>query len=465
MSRRSTLALALAAACAATACSSLAPGGGAVPEARPDVPPTWDAAATTGADAELPDWRGFLADPRLVQLVERALARNRDLRSAVLQVERARALHAIQGAARVPSVGAAAQVARSGGDDRATSGSYGVSVGVTDYELDLWGRVRQLDEAALQRLFAQQQARATVQISLVAEVANAWLALAADQRLLQLARATQANRLEQLQLAVRRHELGAISALELVQTEAAVETARADVARFEGQVAADRHALALLVGTPVEAALQPDGWDAPVSTWAGPPAGLPSSLLLRRPDVRRAEHQLQAAQADIGAARAAFFPTLRLTGSAGTASTELSGLFSRGSFVWSVLPQLSVPIFTGGRLDAQLAVAQVDRDLALAQYERAIQSGFREVADALVRRETLAGQRAAQQALLQAATRAERLARARHDAGRDSYLVLLDAQRTRVAAEQSLVATELAEQANRVALYRALGGGWQDGTP
>lgn len=456
MNRLLKTASALLAAGLATACSSLAPPP---VEPRLDVAPTLGSAASSpAAEVRLPEWRAFFADARLVQLIERALANNRDLRVAVLNVERARALHGIQAAARVPTVAAAAAVSRSGGDSRDTTGSASLGVGTTDYEIDLFGRVRSLDEAALQRYFAQDEARRSAELSLVAELASAWLALSADHQLLQGARATQANRLEALQLAERRHELGAISGLDLVQARSAVEAARVDVARLEGQVAADRNALSLLAGGPVPEALWPGPWGEAVTAWPGVPEGLASTVLLRRPDVRRAERLLNAAQADIGAARAAFFPSIRLTGSAGVASPELSGLFKSGTFVWSVLPQLTLPIFTGGRLQAGLEVAQADRDIALAQYERAVQAGFREVADALDREATLARQRQAQQALAARAREAEVLARARYDAGRDGYLPLLDAQRTRVAAEQALVAAQLAEQANRVTLYKALGG-------
>lgn len=446
----------------ASACGTLAPPP-ATP--RPDIAPALGNAAASVAAMPLPGWREFLADARLVRLVEQALANNRDLRVAVLNVERARALHGIQAAARMPTIAAAAAVSRSGGDGRATTASHSLGVGTTDYEIDLFGRVRSLDEAALQRYFAQDEARRSAELSLVAEVASAWLALAADGQLLQGARATLANRLEAQQLAERRHELGAIAGLDVVQARSAVEAARVDLARLEGQVAADRHALALLAGGPLPEGVEPGPWGEAVTAWPGVPQGLPSTVLLRRPDVRRAEHLLQAAQADIGAARAAFFPSIRLTGSAGVASPELSGLFKGGAFFWSVLPQLTLPIFTGGRLQAGLEVAQADRDIALAQYERAVQAGFREVADALARDGTLAQQRQAQQALADRAREAEALARARYDAGRDGYLPLLDAQRTRVAADQALVAAQLAEQGNRVTLYKALGGPWKESRP
>ena len=443
------------------ACATLEPQ---LPQAQPGVPAQFPATAAppAGADAGATAWRDFLADPRLVQVVSRALEGNRDLRVTVLNVERARALHRIQRADRFPAVGAAGSLARSGGGDRESMSEYAVSLGVTAFEIDLFGRVRNLSEAALQSYFAQAENRRSAELALVAEVANAWLALAADRELLKIARATLANREEALKLALKRHELGAVSALDLAQARTAVEGARADAARYEGLAAADGNALALLAGSPVEEALLPKGWEGAVSRGNAVPANLASEALLSRPDIRAAEHGLRAANANIGAARAAFFPSITLTGAAGTAAGELSGLFKDGSFAWSVMPQVTIPIFQAGRLSANLDVAQADRDIALARYEQAIQAGFREVADALAISGTSAAQRKAQEALVDAAIDAERLSRARYDAGRDGYLGLLDAQRTLYGAQQGLVAARLAEQANRVALHKALGGGWKE---
>ncbi len=457
------LAAAIALALAAGACS-LEP---TVPKAEPAVPPQWPAIATTALplDAAQSGWRDFLADERLSRLVAQALANNRDLRVAVLNVERSRALHQIQRADRFPSVGAIGALERTGGDGRAVTDAYSATVGLTAYEIDLFGRVRSLDKAALEAYFAQEETRRGAQIALVAEVANAWLALAADREQASLAQSTLLTREEELRLALRRRELGAISALDLAQARSSVEGARADLARYEGQVAADRNALALLAGGPVDPALLPERWVGPVSTWQGVPGGLDSSLLLRRPDVQAAEHRLLAANANIGAARAAFFPSIRLTAAAGSASDELSGLFKGGTFVWSVLPSVSLPLFQGGRLEAGLDVAKVERDIALAQYERAIQAGFRDVADALALTDTLSRQRAALDSLVQAEKDAERLSRIRYEAGQDSYLGTLVAKRSLYLAQQALIVTQLAEQANRVSLYKALGGGWLERNP
>ncbi|MBJ6985010.1 efflux transporter outer membrane subunit [Luteimonas sp. MC1750] len=476
MSKHARLALALAAALAASGCATLVP---ATPQAQAGIPAAWPMPETTPAEvvpvvagsshvtAALPmadiGWRDFFADPRLEQVVALALDNNRDLRVAILNVERARAQYRIRRADRLPSIGAEAMMERVGGDIPVGE-TYTAGVGLAAFELDLFGRVRNLSEAALQQYLATEEAQRAAQLSLVAEVAGAWLALAADQEQLQLSQQALDTYLQTLDLTTRRLELGATSALEMEQVRTQVATARTDVERLKGQVARDRNALDLLAGTQLDASLLPaaDARVAPVTGIAALPAGLDARVLLRRPDVMAAEHRLVAASADIGAARAAFFPSISLTGSIGSASDALSGLFDGGTRVWSFMPRINLPIFQGGRLKAAFGMAEADRDIALAQYEQAIQSGFREVADALVQADSLARQVAAQQDLVDAATRAESLAELRFEAGVDSYLTRLDAQRTLYAAQQALVATRLAQQANRVTLYRVLGGGWRE---
>lgn len=453
----------------ASACAILEPP---MPSAEPAIGGTWPLPASTvastsatagGFTAEI-GWRDFFVDEKLEQLIARALANNRDMRVAVLNVERARALYRIQRADRVPSVDATAALVRRGGDVPVTD-TYTSDIGVTGFELDLFGRVRNLSESALQRYFAEDEARRSAQLSLVAEVANAYLTLAADQDQLRLALATLKTWEDAYRLTVKRHDLGAVSALDVHQARTQAEIARADAARYEGQVAQDRNALELLVGAPIELALLPEGFNATVTGLDPLPAGLPSEVLLRRPDVLQAERVLRAANANVGAARAAFFPSITLTGAVGYASDDLSSLFDAGTSTWSFIPQVRLPIFEGGRLRANLDTARADRDIALAQYELAIQRGFREVADALALTSTLAAQRDALQALVDAATRAEELSQARYEAGRDSYLVRLESQRTLYVSQQALIATRLSEQANRVTLYKVLGGGWREHTP
>lgn len=443
---------------------------------EPPIPAAWPLAETTpagpgdaGAAADV-GWRDFLADERLEGLVALALENNRDLRVAALTTLRARELHRIRRADRLPGVAADASALRTrvpgslssdGGAE--TLGEYSVDLGVAAFELDLFGRVRNLSRAALEDYLATEEARRSIQLGLIAEVARTYLTLAADEQLQRLAAETLRSQEESFRLTESRHELGAVSGLDLAQAQTTVESARVDVARFAGSVAQDVNALRLLVGAPVGPELLPASLDTASPGLAPLPPGLPSEVLLRRPDVLAAEHRLRAANADIGAARAAFFPRITLTGAVGTASDELSDLFGSGTGTWSFVPRVTLPIFEAGRLRAARRAAVVERDIAVARYEQAIQVGFREVADALALTETLARQRAAQEALAEAAARAHALSQARYDEGRDSYLTLLDSQRFLYAAQQALIVTRLAEQANRITLYRVLGGGWREG--
>jgi len=433
-------------------------------EVAPAIPAQWPATASTapavGVDAI--GWRDFFTDPRLQQVIDQALENNRDLRVAVLNVERARGQYRIQRADRLPALAVQAQGQRSGGD-APVSEQYSAGLGITDFELDLFGRVRNLSESALQQYFAVAANRRSAQLGLVAETATAWLTLGADRELLRIAEATLASHEDSLRLAHARFERGGSSALELAQTRTLVETARTDAARLRGQVQQDRNALSLLAGGTLDESLLPSADTVlDIAALAPPPADLPSDVLLRRPDIMAAEHTLLAANANIGAARAAFFPSIRLTGSIGSTSGELSGLFDSGTRAWSFLPTITLPIFQGGRLRANLDVATADRDIALAGYEKAIQAGFRETADALASSSSLDAQAASQQALVDAALQAERLSQARYDAGLDSFVTLLDARRTAYAAQQSQLQTALAQQANRIALYKVLGGGWHE---
>ncbi len=435
-----------------------------VAAAWPDGPAYAAPEAGAPAAADLP-WQDFFADERLRALLALALEQNRDLRVAALQVERSRAQYGIQRAELLPRVDAsgAASAQRVPADlspigESMVSHQYTVGVGVAGYELDLFGRVRSLKDRALEQFLATQEARRSVQIGLISEVAGRYLALGADRERLGLARQTLAAQEASYGLARRRFELGVASELDLRQAQTTMETARADVARFTAQAAQDRNALEVLVGSPLPAGLLPAELDA-VSALRDLSPGLPSEVLLRRPDILQAEKLLRAAQANIGAARAAFFPRISLTTSVGLGSSELSGLFHEGSGAWSFLPRVTVPLFAGGANRAGLAAAEADREIALAQYERAIQTAFREVADALAQGGTVGDQLRAQEALVEAAAVTHRLSDARYRAGVDSYLVVLDSQRALYAAQQGLIAARLARLANRVTLYRVLGGG------
>jgi len=325
--------------------------------------------------------------------------------------------------------------------------------------------VRSLTHAALEQYMVQEETRRGAQLSLIAEIANAYLTLAADRELRQLAQQTLESQQKSFDLAEKQHEIGSASGLDLAQAKTTVEQARADAARYEGNVAQDTDALTLLVGTTLDPSWLPEQFDSSIMGIEALPADLPSNVLLRRPDVLEAEHTLRAANANIGAARAAFFPQITLTADIGTASEQLAGLFKAGTETWAFLPQATLPIFHGGALRAGLAVSKVDRDVAVAQYEKAIQSGFREVADGLALTATLARQRAAQQALVDATQSAFELSQRRYKSGRDSYLVVLDSQRSNYTAQQGLITTRMAEQSNRVTLYEALGGGWLEHSP
>jgi len=455
------LLLALVASLGLTSCATLVPER---TDVAPAIPAQWPIEAGQGraTDVAALGWRDFFTDARLQDVITQALDNNRDLRVAVLNVERARGQYRIQRADRVPGLAVQGQMERIGGD-MPVSEQFTAGLGITEFELDLFGRVRNLSEAALQQYFAVAANRRNAQLSLVAETATAWLTFGADSEQLRISEATLASHEDSLRLAQARFERGGSSALELAQTRTLVETARTDAARLRGQVEQDRNALSLLIGGPVDGALLPSGNnELQLLALAPPPADLPSDVLLRRPDIMAAEHTLLAGNANIGAARAAFFPSIRLTGTLGSRSDELSGLFDSGTRMWSFLPTISLPIFQGGKLRAGLAVAEADRDIALAEYEKAIQVGFRETADALALSSSLDAQADSQRGLVEAATQAERLSQARYDAGLDSFVTLLDARRTAYSAQQSQLQTALAQQANRITLYKVLGGGWRE---
>jgi len=418
---------------------------------------------TKEAAADVP-WKEFIVDEKLQKVVGLALSNNRDLRVAALNVERTQALYRIQRAELLPSVNAGAVFSKervpgilSGSGQPKTTELYNVNVGISQWEIDLFGRIRNLSDAALEQYFAVEQARASAQIALVAEVANVYLALAADRENLKLAQSTLETQQETYEMIRRRAEVGASSDLDLRQAQTRADAARVDIARYTSQVALDENALRFLVGSPVPPELLPDALDDVAAPRDFTP-GLPSEVLQRRPDILQAEAQLRAAHANIGAARAAFFPRIALTTSIGTTSDQLSGLFKSGSETWSFIPQIVMPIFDA-RTWAAYDVTKVDREIALAQYEKAIQAGFREVADTLAQRETLGDQLQAQQSLVEASEVGYRLSDARYTRGIDSYLRVLDAQRSLYSAQQGLIAVRLARLANLVALYKVLGGG------
>jgi len=464
--------LAFAAIVQLTGCATLAPKysqpAAPVPAAWPAGPAYQKSGAETTAEKKVADipWRDFFVEPRLQKVIALALENNRDLRVAVLNIERFQAQYRIRRSDLLPKVDATA----TGNMQRLPGGSFGsnpaitieqytVGLGVSAYELDLFGRVRSLKDQALEQYLATEQAQRSVQISLVSQVAATYQTLAADRERLQLAKETLTNQQESYTLTRSRFDAGVSSALALNQAQTTVDTARVDIARFTTLVAQDENALALVVGSPVPAELLPQSLSESLTSLKNLSPGLPSEVLLKRPDILQAEGQLKGANANIGAARAAFFPRITLVSSIGFGSGDLAELFKPGSFVWKFAPQISLPIFDGGSNRANLTVAEVDRDIAVAQYEKAIQTAFREVADALAQRGTIDEQLAAQQSLTDATAESHKLSLARYDKGVDSYLPVLDAQRSLYGAQQNLIGVRLARLSNLVTLYKVLGGG------
>lgn len=409
-------------------------------------------------------WQSYFTDPRLAKLIETALANNRDLRVAVLNIEQARAQFQIQRAGQFPTLNASVSGTRQRPSLLGTgvSESYSAGVGVTSWEIDFFGRIASLKEAALAQYLATEEARKATQISLVAAVANGWLTLLADDELLDLTRQTLATREESYKLTRMRFDNGVSSEIDFRLAESLTETARASYAQQQRLRMQDENALALLLGAPVPADATEGGARGLDTAKPMPelPAGLPSDLLGERPDIRAAEQQLIAANANIGAARAAFFPRVALTSSVGSASNEFSNLFASGTKAWSFAPSITLPIFDAGRNQAGLDSARAGRDIAVAQYEKSIQVAFREVADALAGRATLGEEVRALRAQSDAEAARFKLSDLRYRNGIASGLDLLDSQRSLFAAQQATVQTRLLQLQNQVTLYKTLGGGW-----
>ena len=421
--------------------------------------------ANAGIGAADLEWQNFFGDERARQLIAIALRNNRDLRVAVLNIEQARAQYDIRSADRTPAVGALVSGSRTPTAGGRNLSVYSAGLAITSWEIDFFGRIASLSQAALAQYLATEEGRKAAQTTLIASVANTWLSLVADEELLALTLQTLATREESLRLTRLRFEGGASSELDFRQAQSLAETARVSLAQLQRQRALDLNALALLLGEPVPASIsvgRPSTVTTASLSFPLLPSGMPSEVLVRRPDVRQAEQQLIAANASIGAARAAFFPRISLTAGIGTASSELSGLFSSGSFGFTLAPQLLQPIFDAGRNRAALASTRTVRDIAIAQYERSIQSAFREVADALAGQATLGDQLRAQRAVAEAEAVRFRLSELRYNNGISSYLDLLDAQRSLFSARQAEIQTRLLQLQNQVLLYRALGGGWSD---
>ncbi len=379
---------------------------------------------------------------------------------AILNIEQARAQWQVRRADQVPNLSLGAIVTSQSNADGGTTTAYVAGLTVPSFELDFFGRVSSLSEAALAQYLATEEARRTAQILLVATVANTYLALRADQEQLALTQQTLATRVSSLQLTQLKFDNGIVSELDVAQQQSLVEGARVAMQILRRQLMQDENALVLLVGRPVTIDLPPDASLVGVNIGPELPAGLPSDLLLNRPDIRQSEQQLRSANANIGAARAAFYPRITLTGSAGVASGNLLDLFRAGTFAWAFTPQIVLPIFDGGRNQANLDSSKALRDISVAQYEKTVQTAFREVADALAGRATLTDQLRAQQAQADAEAARFKLSNLRYTSGVASYLDALDAQRSLFVAQLATVQVQLSRLQNQVTLYKVLGGGW-----
>lgn len=437
---------------------------------RPAAPvaehyPTADEQAGATAAADIP-WQQFYTDPRLQQVIQLALDNNRDLRVAVLNIEKAQAQYQIQRAGQFPEIGVAGSASR---QPSAATGRYAnaymVGLSMPSWEIDFWGRISSLKQQALAQYLATEEGRKSAQISLIATVASTWLSLQADEELLTISRRTLSTREQSIKLTKLRLDAGVTSELDYRQAQSLTESARATLAQQAGQRDRDLNALTLLIGQtlPQELLASMQGKQLQeLPSLADVPAGLPSELLLRRPDIRQAEQSMIAANASIGAARALFFPNISLTASAGFMNSEVSDLFKSDSAAFTIAPSLYLPIFNAGRNRANLQVAEAGQKIAVAQYEGAIQSAFREVSDTLVNRRALKEQLEAQSRQLEAEQVRYKLSDLRYTNGVASYLDLLDAQRSLFALEQSVVQVRLAQMQNQVSLYKVLGGGWTD---
>ncbi|MDM7858151.1 efflux transporter outer membrane subunit [Thiopseudomonas acetoxidans] len=433
---------------------------------QPEAPfaASWQAQAQQ--NAETPDWQHFFADENLQLLIETALEHNKDLRVAALNVEAFRAQYRIDRSALFPAVDAAGGGNRqripknmSPTEESTINSQYSASLGITAWEIDFFGRLNSLRQQALETYFASEQAQRSAELSLIANVATAWLSHQADQASLALVQSTLETYESSLKLVQSRYDAGVASALELQQARTAADNARVSLAQFQRQVAQSRNALQMVLGAPIPELKQ--NVELSSVQLAELPVALPAELLQRRPDILQAEHQLKAANANIGAARAAFFPSISLTTTAGSMSNELSDLFSSGSGTWLFQPQLRLPIFNSGRLKASLDYSKVQKDIRIAQYEKSIQTAFQEVADGLIARSTYNEQLAAQDKLLESSQAYLDLAERRYREGVDNQLTLLDAQRLLFSTQQQRINTQLALLTSEINLYKSLGGSYQ----
>lgn len=439
---------------------------------RPAMPVSsqWSVQSSNGVNGADMNWQQFFSDPALRRLIQMALDNNRDLKVAALNVEKARAQYGVQRAALYPTVNATADqtsthlpgnLYQTQSSGPVTYHQYEANLAVTSWELDFFGRVRSLRDEALESYLSTEATSQATRISLIAEVASDYLTLCADNDLLRLASSTAMSQQESYRLTRRSYDLGASTEQDLAQAETSVKSAEADVAKYTRQVQQDANALRLLLGTELPARLADNA--SLNKNWRFPalPAGLPSDMLTRRPDIIAAEHTLKAANANIGAARAAFFPSISLTAYGGSASSSLGHLLEGGTANWSFVPTISVPIFDAGKNQANLDIARVEKRIEIANYEKAIQSAFREVSDALAGQTTYRDELAAREQDTAANQRYFDMAQLRYQQGVDNYLNVLIAQRSLYQAQQTQISTQLSSLSLQVSLYKVLGGGWK----
>ncbi|MFA6336337.1 MAG: efflux transporter outer membrane subunit [Bacteroidales bacterium] len=436
---------------------------------QPPLPADWttgDTAKSTPG-AKVQDWRTVIADEPMKRLVDLAIANNRDLRVAALNIEKAQAQYQIQRADLFPKIDATAganmqrtPAKLSSSRTAVTSRAYSVGLGFSAFELDLFGRIQSLKDEALETFLATEAAKRSVELSLVAEVATAYLTLAADREQLSLAKEILETEQASYEIVKYRFDFGVSNELELSQAQTTVDTARVNVANYTAKVTADENNLSVLVGMPLTAEMLPAKTLAEVTPLNPVPAGLPSEVLTRRPDVLAAEHQLKAANADIGAARARYFPSIGITSSIGFASSQVNDLFNAPAGAWSFVPQLTLPIFHSGAIRAGVKASEAQRDIMVATYEKIVQAAFKEVSNALAQAASLSDQVEAQTSLTKATGKSYELATLRYENGVDSYLTKLDSQRSFASSRQGLISTRLSRLTNTLTLYKALGGGW-----
>ena len=447
------------------ACQSMR---GPEPVVNTDIPESFASYSNaSGTSIAEQGYKDFFADPRLLQVIDMSLANNRDLRTAALNIQKAQQQYQISENNQLPTIGASGSAVRQvtpSRDPNNPYSTYQVGLGLTAYELDFWGRVRSLKDAALDSYLATQSSRDATQISLISQITQTWLNYSYASAQLKLANQTLKAQQDSFNLNKKRFDVGIDSEIPLRQAQISVETARNDVANYKTQIAQAQNLLNLLVGQTVPQNLLPQQQISQITKQSALSAGLPSDLLNNRPDIKAAEYQLSAAGANIGAAKAQLYPTISLTGSAGYASTDLSNLFKAGNAAWSIGPNISLPIFDWGTRKANIKISETDQKIALANYEKSVQSAFREVNDALATRANIGDRLTAQRRLVDATNTTYKLSNARFRAGIDSYLTVLDAQRSAYSAEQGLLLLQQANLNNQVELYKTLGGGLKTNT-